>query len=84
MLTGVTVLLVGLYIPAAAPVFFWLGLLIVAVGLCCPADPDKDPPVIDPDLPQKTCPACGKKYDFDYPKCPHCGYEDAKNNGTSA
>ncbi|MBQ8396937.1 MAG: hypothetical protein IJX53_01915 [Clostridia bacterium] len=29
------------------------------------------------DLPQKTCPACGRKYDFDYPKCPHCGHEGA-------
>ena len=26
---------------------------------------------------QKTCPACGRKYDFDYPKCPHCGHEGA-------
>lgn len=32
-----------------------------------------DPDGSDPDLPQKTCPACGRKYDFDYPKCPHCG-----------
>lgn len=25
------------------------------------------------ELPQKQCPKCGKKYDFDYPSCPHCG-----------
>ena len=25
-------------------------------------------------LPQKTCPKCGWQHDFDYPKCPHCGY----------
>ncbi len=31
------------------------------------------PPENDPDLPQKTCPSCGHSYDFDYPKCPHCG-----------
>ncbi len=31
----------------------------------------------DSDLPQKTCPVCGRKYDFDYPKCPHCGRTDA-------
>lgn len=24
------------------------------------------------DLPQNTCWRCGKKYDFDYPQCPHC------------
>ena len=26
-------------------------------------------------LPQKQCPKCGKKHDFDYPKCPCCGFE---------
>ena len=25
-------------------------------------------------LPQKTCPKCGREHDFDYPKCPVCGY----------
>ena len=23
---------------------------------------------------QTQCPQCGKKHDFDYPKCPFCGY----------
>ena len=23
-------------------------------------------------LPQKQCPNCGKRHDFDYPKCPFC------------
>ena len=27
------------------------------------------------DLPQKTCPACGTRHDFDYPKCPSCKYD---------
>lgn len=26
------------------------------------------------DLPQRTCPKCGAEHDFDYPKCPLCGY----------
>lgn len=26
------------------------------------------------ELPQKQCPNCGKKHDFDYPKCPFCKY----------
>ncbi|MCI9036430.1 MAG: hypothetical protein HFF80_01585 [Oscillospiraceae bacterium] len=26
-------------------------------------------------LPQTNCPACGRRYDFDYPRCPFCGYE---------
>ena len=31
---------------------------------------------IDPDaLPQKDCPGCGLSIDFDYPRCPCCGYD---------
>ena len=26
------------------------------------------------ELLQKQCPNCGKKHDFDYPKCPFCKY----------
>ena len=29
----------------------------------------------DNELPQKRCPACGKRIDFDYPKCPLCKYD---------
>ena len=29
-------------------------------------------------LPQVTCPACGVRYDFDYPKCPACGAANPK------
>jgi len=28
----------------------------------------------DAQLPQTKCPRCGKSHDFDYPKCPYCGY----------
>lgn len=28
----------------------------------------------DSDLPQRTCPVCGSRHDFDYLKCPLCGY----------
>ena len=27
------------------------------------------------ELPQRTCPNCGREHDFDYPKCPYCKYE---------
>lgn len=30
---------------------------------------------LESELPQKECPKCGKKHDFDYPKCPFCNYE---------
>lgn len=26
-------------------------------------------------LPQKQCPRCGKRHDFDYPKCPFCQFD---------
>ena len=26
-------------------------------------------------FPQKICPSCNKKHDFDYPKCPYCKYQ---------
>lgn len=26
------------------------------------------------EIPQIKCPRCGKMHDFDYPKCPFCGY----------
>ena len=26
------------------------------------------------ETPQRTCPHCGFEHDFDYPKCPKCGY----------
>ena len=29
----------------------------------------------DETLPEKQCPSCGLSMDFDYPKCPCCGYE---------
>lgn len=28
----------------------------------------------DEALPQRECPKCGFKHDFDYPKCPACGH----------
>lgn len=29
----------------------------------------------DPELPQSQCPNCGNHHDFDFPKCPYCGFE---------
>ena len=26
------------------------------------------------ETPQTKCPKCGKSHDFDYPKCPFCGF----------
>ena len=27
------------------------------------------------ELPQKKCPNCEEYHDFDYPKCPYCGFD---------
>lgn len=27
------------------------------------------------DTPQVTCPTCGRKHDFDYPRCPFCKHQ---------
>ena len=29
----------------------------------------------DDELPQKTCPKCSLRHDFDYPKCPACVFD---------
>lgn len=30
---------------------------------------------LEEESPQKQCPNCGKRHDFDYPKCPFCKYD---------
>lgn len=34
-----------------------------------------EPETQETGIPQCRCPSCGKKHDFDYPKCPYCGYK---------
>ena len=41
-----------------------------------PPDADTDIVGVSMDgIPQVRCPRCGKKHDFDYPKCPYCGMQ---------
>lgn len=49
-----------LYCPACGKVDFFL------------REEDAD---TDEQLPQRTCPSCGLRHDFDYPKCPNCNYD---------
>lgn len=52
----------------------WLvGVPLFVAGLLMPENGFKAEPSQE-DLPQKKCSNCGKSHDFDYPKCPHCGY----------
>ena len=80
MLTGIFLLLVGIFLYQAdagcfmefSALCFIAGVIVFVVGLFIPMH--KKDTVVDDTLPQKTCPQCGKQHDFDYPQCPHCGY----------
>lgn len=81
MITGALLILLG---PIMSLVDFsfsgfmvvcwFVGVPLFVVGLIMPADSAKPPKQLE-DLPQKECPGCGKKHDFDYPKCPFCGFD---------
>ena len=81
MITGALLILLG---PVMSLVDIWfsgfhmicwfVGIPLFVIGLWMPAD-SKSVPDLQEDLPQKTCPNCGKQHDFDYPKCPFCGYD---------
>jgi DNA-binding XRE family transcriptional regulator len=80
MLTGIFLLVLGTFLITAdecnmgfAAFCFLAGIIVFIVGLFIPQDRSKA--IIDDTLPQRTCRKCGKKHDFDYPQCPHCGYE---------
>lgn len=80
MLTGMMLLLVSIFFYVAdgtgiymdlSGICFILALIVFIVGLFIPTNAKE--PVIDDELPQKICPSCGRKHDFDYPQCPYCG-----------
>ena len=41
---------------------------------CEEDDEDDDSEYVTASLPQKKCPKCGTKHDFDYPQCPKCKF----------
>ena len=51
-----------------------VGIPVFVLGLLLPV-PGKNAPLPSESLPQKECPDCGKQHDFDYPRCPYCGYD---------
>lgn len=80
MLSGICLLVVGNFFNTAddgmmdaAAICFILGIILFAVGLLIPQDRGKA--IIDDTLPQRVCPQCGKKHDFDYPQCPYCDHD---------
>lgn len=81
MLTGIFLLLLGLFLYVADPGYFMdfsglcliAGIIVFVVGLFVPWH--MRDAIIDDELPQRQCPQCGKRHDFDYPKCPHCEFD---------
>ena len=89
MLTGVMLVVVAAFLIAAdqsnmefAALCFFLGIGVFLVGLLIPWDP-KEKVIIDDTLPQRKCPKCGKEHDFDYHKCPYCGFDYLRQKGSS-
>ena len=87
MMTGMMILLIGIFLLTAdsgnmdiSAWCFFGGIGIFAVGLLIPQERGK--PVIDDSLPQRKCPKCEKEHDFDYLRCPFCGY-DHTQKGTA-
>jgi transcriptional regulator with XRE-family HTH domain len=78
MLTGILLLILATFLyvvydgESNSFVYcFVLGLAIFVIGLFIPWEKRKA--VQEDQLPQRTCPQCGKNHDFDYPQCPYCG-----------
>ena len=83
MLSGIMLVLIGNFlITADAEMMdfsawcFFLGIGIFVVGLLVPQIKGK--PIVDDSLPQRKCPQCGKEHDFDYPRCPFCGFDHTR------
>lgn len=81
MITGALLILLGPIMSLLDVSFggfmvicWFVGIPLFIAGLLMPAGGFQAEAPSD-DLPQKECPACGKKHDFDYPKCPYCGHD---------
>lgn len=81
MITGALLILLGPVMSlvdvsfSGFMVICWvIGVPLFIAGLAMPAGGIQVPAQSE-DLPQKVCPECGKKHDFDFPKCPHCGHD---------
>ena len=79
MITGALLILLGPAMSAIDVCFngfhmicWFVGIPLFVVGLWRPAEGSAAPEPNE-ELPQKTCPRCGKQHDFDYPRCPYCG-----------
>ena len=78
LLSGIMLGIVSVFLLAVDPtgsaslIAMVCALVVFVIGLLMGKD---DEPEKDENLPQRTCPNCHKKHDFDYPKCPFCGHD---------
>ncbi len=91
MLTGIMLLLVGIFLlligAEGAAVFFAIVGVIAFIlgaieGLYGVYGGGSSHPAGSTyaNVPQKTCPDCGEKYDIDCPECPFCAGDPHKDN----
>lgn len=65
----------GLTLLALADVLEKLDYLTNKLNILFPMETDKHlSSATDEEVPQVICPKCSTKHDFDYPRCPNCGY----------
>ena len=82
MLTGIMSMLIAIFVliigyEGAALFFAIVGILAFLFGAAEGLYGMKRSPKPSPEvqIAQVVCQKCGKKYDMDYPRCPHCGQE---------
>ena len=69
LFAGFVVAAVGLALIALSSTMRRIDFLQEKLNLYMPTQQDMY-------VPQKNCPNCHQDYDFDCPKCPHCGHAD--------
>lgn len=80
LLSGIMLGILSLFLFAvdmtgtASVIAMLCAIVVFVIGLLMGKD-DGSEHQNDNSLPQKLCPSCHKKHDFDFPKCPFCGHE---------
>ena len=80
MLSGIMLMLIAVFLifcDAGNPALLVAAVAVILFVIGVFQRTDDTPMSLDP-LPQKTCPNCGKQYDFDYAACSYCGNTDTE------
>lgn len=68
VVTGFSLVLSGVLMMTVGSLIGRVSYLESRIGLRAPSAE------INPELPQRRCVACGKQFDFDFPRCPYCDH----------